>query len=453
MRLTLFLIIAGVLMSAGRAPVSAEQNSAAAAAAIVERMASGDFASVHARFDATMRASLTEEALASVWAAAVAQFGSFQSQSPARVSRTGQYDVAIVPCRFQRGELDVQIALDSAGRIAGLYLLPPGSASGEAQPSQPPAPAPAAGEAREEQVTVGKGEWALPGTLTLPAGSGPFPAVVLVHGSGPQDRDSTVGACKPFRDLARSLAARGIAVLRYEKRTKQHAAKMAASAGSITVREETIDDALAAVALLKKHPSINPQRIFVAGHSLGGMLAPRIAALDADIAGIILMAANARPVPELILEQLAYIRSLGGPEAETAGQELERAMKAAERIARSSGDSPAKPEEWLLGVPDSYWLQLAKYDPLLTAKQLKQPMLILQGGRDYQVTEKDFNLWKGALEGKAGVTLKMYPRLNHIFVEGEGRSTPQEYTRPGVVSDEVAADIASWILRQQPARR
>jgi hypothetical protein len=112
----------------------------------------------------------------------------------------------------------------------------------------------------EKNVTVGAGtEWALPATLTLPVGNGPFPAIVLVHGSGPNDRDETQGPNRPFQDLAWGLASQGIAVLRYDKRSRVHPGKLTALA-NLTVKDETIDDALAAVALLRETPEIDPKR-------------------------------------------------------------------------------------------------------------------------------------------------------------------------------------------------
>src|SRR5690606_33004513 len=130
----------------------------------------------------------------------------------------------------------------------------------------------------EREATVGSGTWALPGTLTLPKKEGKFPAVILVHGSGPNDRDETLGPNKPFRDLAHGLATRGIAVLRYDKRTLVHPKALASEVGAaLTLREETIDDALAAAALLRTIPEVDASKIFVVGHSLGGTAIPRIA--------------------------------------------------------------------------------------------------------------------------------------------------------------------------------
>src|SRR5215831_9873048 len=167
-------------------------------------------------------------------------------------------------------------------------------------PRQPP-PKPSSNRFTEEAVTVGGDEWALSGTLSMPIG--PIAgAVVLVHGSGPNDRDETVGANAPFRDLAWGLADRGVAVLRYEKRTRAHAAQLA-TVETFTVREETTDDAIRAAALLRAHDRIDPKRIFVLGHSLGGTVAPRIAAEDRALAGIVIMAGSTRPLADVARDQ------------------------------------------------------------------------------------------------------------------------------------------------------
>ena len=147
-------------------------------------------------------------------------------------------------------------------------------------------------------------DYPLPGLLTLPDGAGPFPAVLLVHGSGPQDRDEAVGPNRPFRDLAVGLAALGVASLRYDKRTFAHGKRLAdALQGRLSVEEEVIRDALCAAALLRAEPLIRPDRVYLLGHSMGGMLAPRIDAEGGAFAGLIFWAGTPRTLDALILEQ------------------------------------------------------------------------------------------------------------------------------------------------------
>jgi dienelactone hydrolase len=289
----------------------------------------------------------------------------------------------------------------------------------------------------------------LSGTLTLPkTGSAPWPAVVLVHGSGPEDRDETVGGCKPFRDLAWGLAAKGIAVLRYEKRTRQYPIDDFWKNGSshFTVKEETICDAVGAVAQLRASKNIDPQRIFVLGHSMGGTLAPRIGAADPQIAGLIVMAGSIRPFDEIIVEQVRYLISANGEPSAEGKAELAKVEADADKLRKLSA-ADRNSHTVLFGAPPAYWLDWREYDPLVAAKNLHRPMLFLQGGRDYQVTAKDFEIWKTGLASTPEATFKLYPSLNHLFVTGTGKSYPIEYSLEGHVADEVVADIAAWIAK------
>jgi dienelactone hydrolase len=295
----------------------------------------------------------------------------------------------------------------------------------------------------------------LPGTLSIPNGGGRYAAVVLVHGSGPQDADETIGPNKPFKDLAWGLASRKIAVLRYNKRTLEHAASFKDAMSGLTVKEETIDDARAAVALLAQQPEIDPKRIFVIGHSLGGMLAPRIAQGDPQVAGIILMAGTLnRSLGQVIVEQLKYLASLEGANPAEAQAQISAAEKAAKEI-----DSPElKPDATVnvLGsaIPGSYWLDLRGYDSVRLAAQLKIPILVLQGDRDFQVTVPDYEAWKKPFAGDPRVTFKLYPGLHHLFMPSEAKgsalATPADYEKPGHVVEAVVSDIASWVSSQVP---
>lgn len=428
-------------------PIAARQakprgaaNPEVTARRLVDAMVAGNFARATADFDDTMRTALPAAQLAAVWTSVVNQAGAFKQVVRTRTERVQTYDIVFVTMRFAGADLDAKVAVDAAGRVAGLFFVPAAPPPDLAAPTSPPYAKPELFTERE--VVVGSGEWALPGTLSMPKGTSPVPAVVLVHGSGPNDRDESVAASKPFRDLAWGLASRGVAVLRYDKRTRVHGANMKSIASRLTVKEETVDDALAAVALLRETAGIDARRIVVVGHSLGGMLVPRIGMRDKGIAGFVIMAGATRPLEDLIVEQYGYIFSLDGSVSEEERTTLEKSKADAARVKRASeladGEAP-------FGVAKAYWLDLNGYDPAEAAKSLGQPLLILQGGRDYQVTMKDFDRWKAALGSRPGVELKLYPDLNHLFIAGTGRSEPNEYSIPGFVAEPVIADIVRWI--------
>jgi dienelactone hydrolase len=402
---------------------------------ILELLQQGKTPDVAREFNAQMAAALPAEVLGQVWLSLGSQVGALKSEisQQSASSRTGT--AVTLGLQFERAALNMIVVIDADNKIAGLQFVPR------------PAEATAAAAALpagilEESVTVGGGDFPLPGTLTTPAGAGRIPAVVLVHGSGPEDRDETLGPNKPFRDLAWGLASRGIAVLRYEKRTKQYAAKLASSS-MLTVQEESIEDAIFAVQLLQRHARIDASHIVVLGHSLGGMLAPRIGSQSKQIAGLAILAGNSRPLPELMVEQVEYMASISpDPAAQQASiaavkQQVARIMDPALPLSTPAGE--------LLGAPAAYWKDLNAYKPVAVAATLTVPILVLQGERDYQVTMRDFEGWRNGLKGRSGVTFKSYADLNHVFMTGTGKSTPAEYQNPGKVAEIVIADIAAWV--------
>jgi dienelactone hydrolase len=442
----------GLLVSHGLcevAPVRAQNATARtplerAAIEFVGEMERRDFTAAVARFDSAMSGVMPAGKLEETWDMVEGQAGSFQGWSRTTTGEAQGYDYVLVISTFENAVLDIQVVFDSDLRIAGLFFKP--HVDDDALKA---APLPAG--LVEQEVSVGEGEWILPGTVTLPANGGPFPAVVLVHGSGPNDRDETVGANKPFRDLAWGLAGQGIAVLRYEKRTRQYREQLMANTVGFTVDDETVDDAVAAVERLRHLDGIDPGRIVILGHSLGGMLAPRIGAREPGVAGLVVMAGATRPLQDLIVDQVHYLAEL---DSTVSGSERARLEQIEQEVARLLvlTDADSLSTEHILGANPSYWLDLAKYDPVPVAMELSVPMLILHAGRDYQVTEADFIRWQEALAGDPRVTFKVYPSLNHLFIAGEGPSQPSEYTVPGHVAQEVIDDIAAWVAALPPTR-
>ncbi len=426
----LFLVFPSVAF----AEASAEQIKMAKA--FVAQMAAGQFEKAVEPFDQTMRQVLPAEKLKPIWDRLTMEYGPLQRADETRAEEIQKFDVVYVTCEFERGRLDAKIVFTSDNKITGLFFTPAGKYQ------SPPYVDPS--KFTEKEILIGEGVWQLPGTLSVPQGKGPFPTVILAHGSGPQDRDETIGPNKPFRDLAQGLASRGIAALRFEKRTKQHQILMAATASSITVKEETIDDVVAAFKALAAEPKIDSRRIFVLGHSLGGMLLPRIGKAEGEICGLISFAGSTRPLEDLMLEQTKYILSLAGAPTEESKKQIEE-LEQQVALVKSANLTTDASQKLPLGVPAKYWLDLRGYDPAAEAKPLPQPMLILQGERDYQVTMEDFARWKKALVERKNATFITYPKLNHLFMEGKGKSVPAEYAAPGNVSQEVIEDIAKWI--------
>jgi uncharacterized protein len=294
----------------------------------------------------------------------------------------------------------------------------------------------------ERQVTLGGGEWAVTGVLTMPAGSGPFPAAVLMHGSGPGTRDLDVGPNKVFREEAWGLAARGVAVLRYDKRSTAHAARFRALGREATHDEEFTEEGISAVRLLQGTPGVDPRRIYLVGHSQSTAFAPAIARRT-GAAGAVLIAAGARPAWVLIREQVEYSLSLA-PGDSALGRRARFMLAGVEKM-----EDPATPDTALvLGRPLSYW---KSPDPAWVRDELRAMLaeggraLVIHGGRDYLVTDEDFAVWRQEFDGRPGVQLRRYADLNHLMQPGVGRMTPAEYNQRRQVSQQMIADVAEWI--------
>jgi len=287
---------------------------------------------------------------------------------------------------------------------------------------------------------------ALPGTIAFPKDKTGVPMVVFVHGSGPSDRDETVGPNKPFKDLATGLAQLGIASLRYEKRSFTYQTDNSKiSSDSVTYYDETIEDALAALKLARQTPGVDSTRIYLVGHSLGAYLGPRIASLYPNLKGLVMMAPPARPVLDVIPEQIEYLDMADSVMSPVENFQL-NAIKW--QIANAKSDSLSmKTKRAILpfGIGARYWLYDRSYKALPTAGALTLPILIQQGERDYQVSMKDYGMWQQALQGKTNVSLKSYDKLNHLFLEGTGKSLPSEYEHPSHIPDYVIKDLADWI--------
>ncbi len=400
--------------------------------AIVERLIAGEYRQLSdIYFNDKMKQAVPVEALKAGWEQTTATAGELiGAQVNQATSETPDQRQYVVQLSFAKARAALTLSLSADNQVTGLWLKP--IAEQIAAPDS----------LLEEEVVVGEGtKYPLPGTLTLPKNaSGPLPAVVLVHGSGPSDRDETVGLAKPFRDLAWGLAEQGIAVLRYDKRTYVHGQSFTPDMlASFTVKDETVDDAVAAAKLLKADDRIDASKVYVVGHSLGGMLAPRIDADGGDFAGLAILAGSPRTLWEIIADQNAAVIAAmdDGDPAKAASKALVAAeSEKAQAISRLT-DEEAKAQT-VFGVPAYYFKEMDSRGADGLAAKLTKPVLVLQGEADVQVyADKDYVQWQETLKSNDKASFKLYPGLNHFFAKSAG----------GKVESEVVRDIADWINR------
>lgn len=327
---------------------------------------------------------------------------------------------------FEKTKLDVQLTFNESNKLLGFFLVPHKTF-----------------EKPDEKTTlkIKSDAIELNGTLLVPPSNNKKKLVIFVHGSGAHDRDETIGENKPFKDIAEYLLNNGIASYRYDKRTYSYPETFSEKS---TVEEETINDAVNAAHYFKNNPDYKEYQIIILGHSQGAYLMPEIAK-KAQVSKYIFMAGNARPLQDLLVEQYNYLHAIDPTKVPAeAVQEIKKQV-AFLNSPQFNLNSPAK--ELPLGQSAAYWQYLKNYNQLNEVKKIKAPMFFAQGGRDYQVTEKDFSLWKETLKNNKTAVFKLYPSLSHLFIAGSGKPSPKDYETKGKLDEQFLKDLTQFILQ------
>jgi dienelactone hydrolase len=401
-----------------------------------DTMDKGNFEEAHGFFDESIKGQISSDELKLFWLRLGNSLGTYESVDGAKNSVKGDYFEVTLTCGFSKGSQTFTFVFNKSEKLLGFFITPVATEAEYAAPAYADTTL-----YSEKEISIKFEEGQMAGIFTSPKNLTSFPVVIMVHGSGPSDMDETVGPNKPFKDLAAGLAAKGIGSIRYVKRSMVYPRSFNKS---FTVKEETIDDALSAITLASTLPGVNKSQIYLFGHSLGGMLAPRIATLAPSLNGIILAAAPARKLSELIAEQNAFIYKASGDTTSAGKQQF---IESSNEIDRSRllklGD--IAPDSVILGAPASYWIDLNNYDQLAASKRIKNRILILQGVHDFQVSVQDFNIWRTSLAANKNVSFKLYPDLNHLLSSQKEKGTGAQYRTPANVSPVLINDISVWI--------
>lgn len=417
---------------------------------LTEHLNAGDESAALAMMDETMQKAMAGK-VGEVWQGLTAALGAFSKTGSYVALREKDYDVLEMTLMFEQGNMIQRTVFDSEGLVAGLFFR-----DGEVMDETALSPLPDTVEERAVTVDAGEG-YPLDGLLTLPKNEEPKAALVLIQGSGPSDRNETVGANTPLRDLALGLAERGFATLRYDKRTFTYAIELSKDPElpRLTVDEETVNDALAAVRLLREETGL--QDIYLLGHSMGGGLLSYIDLLGADSAGYIVLAGTTRPLWELSAEQnLLYSEELELSNEKEKAKNLREAVEAETekglRLATLTDEEALDEKNKVFGLSAWYMRKFTQINTLALHQGDGKPILVLQGEKDRQVTMKDFELWKEGLKEHPDASFISYPELNHLFGAYEGEQVPfsqmaaKEYAQKTPVSPKVLDDIAAWLL-------
>lgn len=382
-----------------------------------------------------------------IWGAAKNILGEFRSISEIRSERQAIGDVVTVEAQFKNADFDFRFNFSDNHNVIGFSYSP-------SKHKYTPADSTLVGASSETEITVNSGEYTLPGFLTLPKDSAKqrFPIALLLHDQGPQDRDRSDNGYKPNKDLALGLGKLGIATLRYDKRMRLYQLKEK-DVERYTINDEVVTDAVAALqtvrSLAKTYP-IDTNRIVIIAPTLSAMVLPRILQQDEllspssrRVAGAVALALNYVKLYELMMPRFEHFFAQDGLTMEEVKQQtsIKRRIETVESpklsLKTSIYDLP-------YGIPAKYWLDLRPYNHVEAISNLSLPLMLLYGEQDHDV---DFTMnglaWKKKLEGKGNVEWKSYPKLFHLFAEGNG--TIRDYDRKGNVDAGLINDIAQWI--------
>lgn len=377
---------------------------------------------------------------AAIWSQLTTSFGAFdENYTVLDVQEDSGYTIAPVVCAFQSADVTIGFVFDADGLLSGIQIL--STQRRDAQPEQTDA-------WREEAISLRPGQAdQTEGMLTLPAGEGPFPAVIMMQGSGPSDLDAGAYGLALFRDIARGLAQRGVASIRYDKYTYAHADLCGED---FTEDLEYTYDARSALEILQADARIS--EVFLLGHSQGAMLLPRVARdLGADsLAGGVMLSGTTLHLWQVQMSQLEdMLPTLSPKDRLLARSMLNGAADQLEELSKMSDEEQM--QETFFGISAYYQLDDISVEPADTALENGIPLFIAQGGKDWQVPpELGIDLWREALADFSDATYALYPDMNHMLfdMEGEATGTSADYEDGKPVSETMIGDIAQWILAQ-----
>lgn len=381
-----------------------------------------NFSKSYSYFDENIKTKLSEIQLKETSEKLETQLGKFKSI----IQTNNEVETYYYYSDFENMKLDIKISFNDNNKIIGFFFVPHKEFKKE--------------NSLGKELNIKSSNIELKGTLLNSENSNLKKLVIFVHGSGPNDRDETIFENKPFKDIAENLYTKGIASYRFDKRTFSNPESFNDKS---TIDDEVTNDIINIIAYFKKDSQFSNYEIIVLGHSLGAYLLPRIASKSNQISKIILLAGNSRPLDKLIMEQYEYLYKL------TPTQELNDAsQKVKEQIAVLNSKSfniNTSKEKLPFNLSANYWKSVLDYNPTKEIQKVKIPILVLQGERDYQVTIKDFQLWKTSLKNNKKASFISYPKLNHLFMTGENQSAPKEYAIKGTVDEKVITDISNFI--------
>jgi len=428
------------------------------ATTFITATANADFNVAIAIFDETMSQLVSADDLQVAWAEIIAIAGEFIEIFSIEngVSPDGFYISGVI-MRHKNFGFGWNIIFSEDGLISGLSQGGTIPLSELTMQNEVPTVPTAREGFTDYPIVIGEGtDFPLNGILSMPDNAvGQVPAVVIVQGSGPNDMDGSA-TLYIYRQIAEHLAENGIASIRHDKRTLAHGARLPQG---FTIREEAIYDAILAAEMLRADPLIDENRVYIIGHSLGGAIAPRIHAMGGNFAGLILMAGSPRDIfGDVMFEQLsiaiAEAVEMGVLDEAEVDVQLE-AVQEIEELFASARDMTEEEAKTILlpmvGFSANFQRDMFLHPFSDFVEDITVPILIMQGGRDFQVlADVDFVMFQEMFAGRDNTTFKLYDDLNHAFITSTATNFTEHgadmQTNLGSMDRQVLQDIVNWII-------
>lgn len=402
----------------------------------VDAVTSNNFVEAESYYSPALAEALQIGKLEIVWQGILRSTGDFEVVVEKQTQQREEFTSVVTTLKFENIYMDMVMTVDKNDQLSGLFFRPSDYTGDlEVKPDYV-----SMDNIVEEEVEFDCNGFTMHGSLVVPHDQRSFPIVIMATGSGPNDRDEKIGANKPFKNIAHGLGNLGVATLRYEKRTFSHP-DILSRIPDFNIDHEYTEEIAAAIEFLAT--KYQGRKVYYLGHSMGAFMAPRVLKENPELEAAIMLAANARPLEDLVLEQTEYIMIETDTMNALKLALLEKSIKDVKKLKNLKTEVE---EPMLLGLSKEYWLSLNNYKLIKEAKALTKPVLVLQGERDYQVTTDDYDIWFENFGKSRNWHFILYPDLNHLFMSGTGKSLPKEYMSPNFVSEQVINDISRFVL-------
>ena len=404
---------------------------------IIAWFKSGDFSKISNKVEFNYRSYFTAQLFEKDWQELTGTYGKYVKHRYVTLESAGNYNMASCLMQLEYLPFVLNINFNEKFEILSLNFVPAHKI--HVNPNYVDVE-----KFTEQKIIIRNGVYELESVLTTPIGNGPFPLVVIVGEAGPTDKDGSYENNRPYKDIASGLASNGYTVFRMDKRAANFGLYMVQQKSnyeSFTCKEDYLDDLYIALDSLVKIPSIDKDKMVMLGHGQGGMLIPYIFKEKPYFKAGMMLGVNHKRVQEMMIDQYNYLSKVTPGKKAEYDEQIERAIRSMNKKLNPLTQHHLMPYD----VQASYWVWLNKYPHVKMATKLKQPLVFFQGGRDYQVSDENFELWKSSLAKKKNVAFFYYKKLNHIFFEGETESTYSEYFVKGNIPDYLIKDMVDWL--------